>query len=146
MTDIFVYGTLQYPEVLRALIGRVPDLTPATLTGYRRYCVSQQVFPAIIPGEADDSVKGYTLYGLNAHEVKVMDEFESEEYVKTAGAVLNAETDRLESVLYYVWHPSLESQLERRSWSPEAFREQHLQAYTKMCIEFAAELRSRTQW
>ncbi len=58
MTDIFVYGTLQYPEVLRALIGRVPDLTPATLTGYRRYCVSQQVFPAIIPGEADDSVSG----------------------------------------------------------------------------------------
>ena len=56
--DVFVYGTLQFPEVLRALIARVPESQPATLAGYKRYRVQNQVFPAIIPGDAEDRVCG----------------------------------------------------------------------------------------
>lgn len=86
------------------------------------------------------------LYGLYAHEVKVLDAFEDEEYVKTEGSVLNKETGRPETVLYYVWHPSLESKLERRLWDPEAFREHHLREFTKMCVTLAADLGHWNKW
>lgn len=44
----FVYGTLMAPEVVQALIKRVPPMKPATLTGYKRHSVKGVVFPAIV--------------------------------------------------------------------------------------------------
>ena len=43
----FVYGSLLAPEVLDALLGRVPDRTPATLPGFVRRRIKDAVFPAI---------------------------------------------------------------------------------------------------
>jgi hypothetical protein len=39
----------------------------------------------------------------------------------------------------YLWQDSLRSQLHGK-WDPEGFRELHLESYTQMCREFAAEL------
>lgn len=39
----FVYGTLMYPQVLQALISRVPRMEPAVIHGYRRHCIRGQV-------------------------------------------------------------------------------------------------------
>ncbi len=33
--DLFVYGTLQFPDVLRVLLGRTPDNCSAALAGWR---------------------------------------------------------------------------------------------------------------
>lgn len=49
----FVYGTLMAPEVVQALIKRVPPMRPATLKGYTRHSVKGVVFPAIIPDSAE---------------------------------------------------------------------------------------------
>lgn len=51
----FVYGTLMAPEVLQLLIKRVPKSRAATLNGYARYRVKEQVFPAIIPAKQSES-------------------------------------------------------------------------------------------
>lgn len=55
----FVYGTLMAPEVVHALIRRVPPMKPAKLLGYKRHSVKGVVFPAIVPDDGDRaSVQG----------------------------------------------------------------------------------------
>ena len=56
--NAFVYGTLMADEVLRLLIHRVPRSKPATLSGYQRYRVKGQVFPAIVPCKTTSKVQG----------------------------------------------------------------------------------------
>lgn len=56
--SMFVYGTLMADEVLRLLLKRVPDTKPATISGYTRYRVKKQVYPAIAPSTADSRVTG----------------------------------------------------------------------------------------
>jgi hypothetical protein len=38
----FVYGSLMDKDVLTTLMGRVPELVPGTLRGYRRYRIPNQ--------------------------------------------------------------------------------------------------------
>jgi hypothetical protein len=42
----FVYGSLMSPEVLEALLGRVPALVPGSIRGYQRYRVPGQGEPS----------------------------------------------------------------------------------------------------
>ncbi len=51
----FVYGTLMADEVVSLLIRRVPKAQPAVLSGYKRYRVKGQVFPAILPAASEPS-------------------------------------------------------------------------------------------
>ena len=81
----FVYGSLLAPEVLDALLGRVPDRTPATLPGFVRRRIKDAVFPAIYPAEdpSNASVSGEVLTGMSRRELAVLDWFEDEAYVLT---------------------------------------------------------------
>lgn len=56
MATVFVYGTLQFPEVLHALIGRVPRSAQGTIRGHQRYAIRGQVFPGTIPVAHDSQV------------------------------------------------------------------------------------------
>jgi Gamma-glutamyl cyclotransferase, AIG2-like len=53
----FVYGTLQVPRIVKALLKREPETKPAKLQGYARYRVKDALFPAIVP-EPSSSVQG----------------------------------------------------------------------------------------
>ena len=76
--DLFVYGTLQFPEVLRALLGRVPDGSPTTLDGWRAAALARRPYPGLV--QADATVGGMLLTGLRAEELEVLDEYESGPY------------------------------------------------------------------
>lgn len=85
----FVYGSLMAPEVLRALLGRVPDRVPAAVRGYRRYRIKERVYPAIYRaddeggGSSSSVVEGEVLRGLSRRELAVLDWFEDEAYTLT---------------------------------------------------------------
>ena len=73
--DLFVYGTLQFPEVLRVLLGRTPDSSPVALKGWRAAALVRRTYPGLVPGNA--TVPGMLLTGLRAEELEVLDEYES---------------------------------------------------------------------
>ena len=83
-SSVFIYGTLMAPQVLKGLIGRVPDLVePAILSNYRRHPVKEHVFPGIIPCSTGASkTQGLLLEGLSENELKVLDWYEGEEYIR----------------------------------------------------------------
>ena len=68
----FVYGTLMFPEVLKALINRVPRMEPAAIHGYRRHRIRGQVFPGVVRAPGPDArVPGLLLFDLAPRELEV---------------------------------------------------------------------------
>jgi gamma-glutamylcyclotransferase (GGCT)/AIG2-like uncharacterized protein YtfP len=93
MPPLFVYGTLLFPEMLNALLSRVPRYLDATLPEYRRFSIHDgpdvRPYPAILP-EPKALVKGALLLGLSKEEGQILDAYEGEGYTKTACQTINA--------------------------------------------------------
>ncbi|MGY1942183.1 gamma-glutamylcyclotransferase family protein [Nocardia asiatica] len=117
---LFVYGTLQFPEVLRTLIGRVPPLEPAELTGWRAATLPRRIYPGLVaaPGGL---TRGAVLSGLTAQEWTVLDAFEDDEY--------DLRRVRLEDwsapVWTYVWTVAADS----TDWQRDRFAAEHLERF-----------------
>lgn len=54
----FVYGTLLADEVVKTLIHRIPPSRPAVLSGFSRYKVRGQLYPAVVPCKPESRVHG----------------------------------------------------------------------------------------
>jgi gamma-glutamylcyclotransferase (GGCT)/AIG2-like uncharacterized protein YtfP len=75
---LFAYGTLRFPEVLDALLGRVPDHTPAAAAGWRVAALAGQVYPVLVPGQG--TATGILITGLSAAEWRIIDAYEDDFY------------------------------------------------------------------
>ncbi|CAH2077382.1 unnamed protein product [Thlaspi arvense] len=98
--DLFVYGSLQEPEVVHVLLNRVPDRVSAILSGLFR--IKGRVYPTILPDGAGE-VTGKVLKGITDDELKLLDEFEDVEYVRKAVQVVLTDTSEKLQVGTYVW-------------------------------------------
>jgi hypothetical protein len=68
---LFVYGSLLFPEVLQALLHRVPDQSPAAAVGWRVVALPGRVYPTLVPGEG--SASGLLMIDLHGEEWRVDD-------------------------------------------------------------------------
>lgn len=121
---LFVYGSLQFPEVLLALIDRVPDHNPAQTHGWRITALPEQVYPGLVPGET--TVSGYLLTGLAPEEWRVLDAFEGPLYELRRIDLLDGRHGWT-----YVCNP--EADILDEDWSPEEFQARHLPAFIERC-------------
>ncbi|WP_445548822.1 gamma-glutamylcyclotransferase, partial [Frankia sp. CiP1_Cm_nod2] len=48
-SELFVYGTLCFPEVARALLGRLPCSRPAAAAGWRAAALPGRAYPGPVP-------------------------------------------------------------------------------------------------
>lgn len=84
---LFAYGTLQFPEVLQVLLGRVPGHTPGAITGWRAAALPGLVYPGLVPadstvstGSTVSTVSGVLLAGLTCAEWRIIDAYEDDSY------------------------------------------------------------------
>ncbi|WP_079032303.1 gamma-glutamylcyclotransferase family protein [Streptomyces specialis] len=125
---LFVYGTLQFPEVLRALLGRVPHSRPVSAHGWRAAALVGRVYPGLVL--ADQVTDGLLLDDLTPAEWQMLDDFEDDRY----------ELRRLPLVggglgWAYVW-PGEETL--PGNWNATEFTARHLDAYAARCAGIAA--------
>lgn len=125
--NLFVYGTLMVPAVMQAVTGRAFQSVSATLLGYARYRIKQQVYPGIIVRD-NACVNGMLYYGIDATSMQRLDEFESRVYRRGTVTVQPADTAETEAYAYII-APSCEHLLSKDSWDPERFKQQHLPRY-----------------
>lgn len=118
--DLFVYGTLQFPEVLRALLGRIPDSSPITLDGWRAAALARRTYPGLVPANA--TVPGMLLTGLRAAELEVLDEYESGPYDLRELSMTDGRP-----AWSYVWTDA--SCVLASDWSADEFAAQHLSGF-----------------
>jgi len=112
-------GSLLAPEVLQALLGRLPRTTPAMLPGYRRATIASRSYPGAVEA-GDGMVAGLLVLDLSASgalsfpgavwaflrrpgaglqrltpgrlraELRLLDAFEGEEYVRLGPCMLHS--------------------------------------------------------
>ncbi|MEU2040805.1 gamma-glutamylcyclotransferase family protein [Nocardia niwae] len=114
---LFAYGTLQFPEVLETLLGRVPSLEPAELTGWRAAALPRRLYPGLVAAPRR-LTRGALLSGLTAAEWAILDAFEDDEYdlrrVRIEG--------RAAPVWTYVWTVTADPV----DWDRDRFAAEHL--------------------
>lgn len=125
MTDIFVYGTLQFPEIVFALTGKNFKTKEAVLENYAIYKIDSEegMCPAIIP-EKGSSVQGKILFDIDSESMNIIDFFEGDNYEKKK-LLVESEKRNFE-VLVYVWKENLKHFL-KGPWSKEEFEKNYIE-------------------
>ena len=124
--NLFAYGTLMWPEVLEAVIGRRLEGEKVTLRGFRRLRIKGEHYPAIIAASGN-SVSGVLYDGLTPEDFEHLDRFEGEEYQRKRQQIDNT------SVQVYVLAENWIHILEETPWVPEQLSVERLASF---CSEY----------
>ncbi|XP_057511897.1 AIG2-like protein D isoform X2 [Actinidia eriantha] len=100
--SVFVYGSLLADDVVRVLLKRVPESSPAVLNGFHRFSIKGRVYPAILPLE-NKKVIGKVLSGITAPEIAILDTFEDVEYERRIVEVSLMDSSQSLQSYAYVW-------------------------------------------
>jgi gamma-glutamylcyclotransferase (GGCT)/AIG2-like uncharacterized protein YtfP len=125
--DLFAYGTLRFPDVLEALLGRVPEHSPAIAPGWRVAALDGRVYPVLVPG--DGGAGGILISGLTAGEWRVIDAYEDDFY----------ELERLTLVdgrQGWAYLTRDRTAALPADWSPGDFTTRHLGEFAGACREW----------
>ncbi len=128
---MFVYGTLQFADVLAAVTGRRFEGVVATLDDHARYCVKQQPFPGIVP-QAGSQVRGLVYRGIDPVALARIDEFEGELYRRETVSVRTDDGRDIEAQAYVV-RPRFHSLLADAPWDEDTFARRWRERYVRAC-------------
>ncbi|KAI8803664.1 hypothetical protein BJ742DRAFT_827696 [Cladochytrium replicatum] len=144
----FFYGTLMSPRVYSAVMTglrnghrldkplELPRTQKGVLHGYRRKCVRDAVYPAMVPSEPSHSVTGVLAHVQSYDEVKLLDIFEGSDYERRVVRVsLPEENGREVEAEVYVWIAG-EDQLIDEEWSFEKFGKESADGFLRNVDEF----------
>lgn len=133
--DLFVYGTLMVPRVMRAVCGHAAPGVDAVLHGYCRRRVRHEVYPAIFPCGAE-SVPGLVYLGLDAQQARALDRFEGNLYVRCPVQVeIAGRTRRADA---YVWSLQSMARVSEAAWRLEDFLDDGLDGFLEGYPGFAS--------
>lgn len=127
--NLFVYGTLLFPPIWRAVTGQVNPAVPATLPGYARYRIKDQVFPGIISDPAA-KVDG-RLYGrVSPWQLERLDDYENAFYQRVEVSVTTKD-GQLHTAYTYVVPVLRRGILSPDAWQPNWFAKHVLRVYLR---------------
>lgn len=126
---LFAYGTLQFPDVLAALIDRVPQTQPAAAAGWRAAALVGRSYPGLVA--ARSMASGLILAGLDAAELQLIDDYESGPYALLQLALAEGGT-----AWAYVWTD--EAAVLPEDWSRQHFADAKLAAFIAQCRSWRA--------
>ncbi len=81
---VFTYGTLMFPEVWRAVVGREFFAVEGAAAGFAIYRVQDAVFPGIIAATDVDAVRGVVYLDVDEASLARLDVFEDDFYERQA--------------------------------------------------------------
>jgi hypothetical protein len=121
---LFAYGTLRFPDVLMALLGRVPDHTPGIAAGWRVAALDGRIYPVLVagPGAAD----GVLITGLTDEEWRVIDAYEGDFYTLGRLTLVDGRAG-------WAYLTQDRTAVLSTDWSPDDFGTRHLRAFAGEC-------------
>lgn len=126
---LFAYGTLEFPQVMRALTGRRFRTSPACLKGHVRLTVRGAVYPGLTP-RAGGEVSGTLYRGLDRKAIRRLDAFEGPLYRRRVVRVQPV-GERSMTALVYLVTPRQRRRLGTTNWDPVVFAGRHLTTYLR---------------
>jgi gamma-glutamylcyclotransferase (GGCT)/AIG2-like uncharacterized protein YtfP len=99
---VFTYGTLMFPEVWQAVVGRSFQTVEGTAAGFEVFRVRDAVFPGITPGTGECSVPGVVYLDVDQNSTERLDRFEDDFYERRAISVDCSDRQRRMAEAYVV--------------------------------------------
>src|SRR3954471_19037008 len=99
---VFTYGTLMFPEVWRAVVGRQFESVVARAAGYAIFRVRDAVFPGILAAAEGSHVSGVVYLDVDLPTLQRLDAFEDAFYERRAIPVDYDDGRRLKAEAYVV--------------------------------------------
>lgn len=132
---LFVYGSLRFPAVLRALLDREPAMSAAHVAGWRAVRLPDRPYPALVPSpDVHDQAEGLLLEGIEPEEWRILDDFEDDVYDLVALKLLDGRTG------WAFVCRGQEVATEAR-WDFDAFARHELATYVDRCRAWRSEHR-----
>jgi gamma-glutamylcyclotransferase (GGCT)/AIG2-like uncharacterized protein YtfP len=128
--DVFVYGSLLFPDIFEAVTRALPRRSDATLDGYARYRLRGESYPAIVP-EPGARTAGAVYHDLTLDMLERLDRFEGLEYERARVSVVLAAGPAV-SALAYVLEPGELHRIEPVPWDPEHFDREHRASFAAL--------------
>lgn len=125
--QLFVYGTLCIPDIMRRVCGVLPACIPATLMDYACYELVGLAYPGIVPHKGA-RVGGKLYHGLSRAQFAYLDAYEGAQYRRIRVWVNTGDVTRMQAWTYAL-QPRYYRRLTDRSWSLEQFRRKQLTQY-----------------
>lgn len=130
MANLFVYGTLLFPEIIEGLTQTRFKSQSAVLENYKRCNVIGCDFPAVIRDEGS-SVEGKILFDVTNEALELLTFFEGDDFKKIDTQV---QVDgNIVDAFVYVWN-SENGFLDETDWQIEAFEQESLQFYKEHVV------------
>jgi gamma-glutamylcyclotransferase (GGCT)/AIG2-like uncharacterized protein YtfP len=117
---VFSYGTLMFPEVWQAVVGRPFASVGGHVSGFAIYRVRDAVFPGILATTSADVVQGVVYLDVDAAAVARLDQFEDDFYRRETVA-LQCDDGRICDADTYVVPPEKRGILTEEPWSRDEF-------------------------
>ena len=117
---VFTYGTLMFPEVWLAVVGRAFETVDGTAAGFEVFRVRDAVFPGIIAGAGACSVPGVVYLEVDQESTERLDRFEDDFYERCAISI-DCNDGRRRTADAYVVPLANRNVLTSEPWSRESF-------------------------
>ena len=130
MQQVFVYGSLLFPEITKKLTGKSFKTLPAIVEGYKMYCVKGCDYPAIVR-ENGTFTNGKVLLDVEESDILKMSFFEGDEYEKKKISVLV--NGKPEDAFVFVWVKGNDL-LDDEEWDFQEFEKNSLEYYINEVI------------
>lgn len=139
MKNVFVYGTLLFPEILNGLTGSRFQSVEAVLPGYKRHLVKNGSYPAVVATK-NEKVYGKLINDVDQRSLDILRYYEGEDYKCTEAEVIV--TEKSLNALVFVWNAELHY-LAESDWKIEAFKHDFLQEYIQEVVPETVEAFNR---
>ncbi len=117
---VFTYGTLMFPEVWRAVVGRPFETVEGTAAGFEVFCVREAVFPGMAAGTKACSVRGVVYLDVDSASCEQLDRFEDDFYERQSISI-DCSDGQQRMADAYVVPPANRNVLTSEPWDREAF-------------------------
>jgi gamma-glutamylcyclotransferase (GGCT)/AIG2-like uncharacterized protein YtfP len=125
--NIFTYGSLMFPSVMKAVTGREFPARKANVKNYVRFKVKGESYPGLTPLKGAVT-EGILYIGVDVLSVRRLDDFEGELYERSE---LSADALDGESLIAhaYVIKAQYRDRLSSDQWDPEHFEKADLRGF-----------------
>jgi gamma-glutamylcyclotransferase (GGCT)/AIG2-like uncharacterized protein YtfP len=124
MHALFAYGTLQHPDILRPVLGRIPPSAPGRLEHYARYLIHNADYPGIV-SQPGASTPGTLYFEISDPEWQRLDKYESDLYVRLSVQVITDEGHTVPAFAYVI-PDAHRHHLTDLPWELHSYRPRHL--------------------
>lgn len=127
-----------FPQVMRALLGYIPEHEKISLPGYQRKAIRNEIYPGAFQQQGS-VIEGRLWYDLDQRSLEILDLFEGDFY-EHQNISISAENKGDIVARIYIVRPENLSMLSEELWDKVKFQREELQGYIQMCVEFRSAL------